>query len=145
MSRIPFKYKKFHAELGCKCPSLENLHEFDDIAYRFVIEDLNHFNNHNPPYVIAPARIDSEDCCDVKCKGYAISLFTDLKKAENKLKKFLATKPLLSNVLGNCIGKIQVTPECGMVDIPNIKDTHFNLHEFENHKSFNITIVTKIE
>lgn len=141
-----FKYQKYHDSLECDCPNLENLSFLNGTYYRYVFEDCANYNNHHPPLLIDPNRVDLDEC-ETKCLGYALSLFKDRRKAESKLKSHLSRKPLLADVFGNCIGQINITEEDGMGDKAG-KSGHFNFHEFlkdDPNDRFEIELLCKIE
>ncbi len=135
MSNTKFKYHLKHEELGCDCPNMDNLESINNHVYRWLFSDLTHINNHLPPFLISPNRIDSEDDCKSKCDGFALSMFTDLVKAEKKYIKLVKRKPLLVEVFGNGIGKLKLIESDGMADKPSKSSSHFNFHEFENENN----------
>lgn len=124
-----YKYKEYHDALKCYCPPKEGLSPLNMTAYRWIHSDLEHQNNFLPPLIIEPTRIDSFETCEIKCENYALSFFNDQNKAESKLKKYIKRKPLLANVLGSAIGKVDIIEDDGKGSLPR-NDGHFNFHEF---------------
>jgi hypothetical protein len=138
-----FKYKELNKKLECKCPPAD-IKPVKITAYRWIFEDLKHFNNHHPPLKIEPNRLADSDDCEHNCDGYALSLFTSADKAEKKLKRFLDKKPLLAEVLGNCIAEVNISETDGEGDTPEKKYGHFNFHEYEN-VNLNFTFIKKLK
>lgn len=127
---IEFKYQQEIDELECACPP-SKFSEANRKSYRWVHEDFGHPNNFLPVVKIEPNRLEELNPCSQKCSGYGLSLFTDLSKAESKLKTLLDRKPNLVDVFGNCIAEGQVEESDGVLDTPR-KDGHFTIHEYKN-------------
>ncbi|MFD0762704.1 hypothetical protein ACFQZW_11485 [Lutibacter aestuarii] len=125
------KYAEDISNLDCDCPPSENYVEEEKVAYRWVHSDIEHPYNFIPVLKIDPNRIDDFDDCDDKCKGYGLSLFNDLKKAENRLTSFLKRKPLLAKTLGNAIAEGTIEKNEGIASESD-KRGHFTFHEDES-------------
>lgn len=129
---MQFKYQTFHTKLKCSCPS-DKVRPLNMTAYRFIFEDVNHYNNHHPVLKITPSRFDpADEDCDHQCNGFALSLYENPRKAEKKLQRFLDDKPYLAEQFGTCIGEVQLTPNDGEGDTPEKRYSHFNYHEYDN-------------
>jgi hypothetical protein len=141
---MEFKYKIQHSQLRCICPPIDLLKSINEKAFRFVHEDINHNNNFLPPLIIEPTRIEDFSDCEKQCEGYALSIFNDFNKAEKKLTRLLSHKPLLKDVLGNCIAEGIIEVNDGLVDNPN--HGHYNLHEYKGiDLALKFKIIKKIE
>lgn len=128
---IKHKYSDDMCHLDCDCPPVENYAAEEKVAYRWVNSNFDHPNNFIPVLKINPNRIDDFENCDDKCKGFGLSLFNDLRKAEKRLSSFLKRKPLLAKTLGNAIAEGTIEKNDGLAGI--IDETgHFTFHEGEN-------------
>ncbi|MFA7273414.1 MAG: hypothetical protein WC044_06070 [Crocinitomicaceae bacterium] len=125
---MTYKYQEKLKDLSCECPQEDLLKPFKGKAYRFVHEDENHVNNFLPVLMISPSRIEDFEECSKKCIGYGLSLYDDFNKAEKKLISHLNRKPLLADVLGNCVAEGNLTPSDGKASEID-SNGHFTFHE----------------
>lgn len=124
------KYAEELSKLNCDCPPKEGYNCQDREAYRWVHADIDHHYNFMPALKITPSRIEGEKCKNI-CKGFGLSFFDDLQKAENKLSSFLERKPQLAKTFGTAIAKGSLEKGEGVSNLAD--DTgHFTFHEDEN-------------
>lgn len=126
---MDFKYKNQHLLLSCDCPPTEQLKAINQKAFRIVHGDITHANNFKPPLIISPNRLETFESCEERCEYYALSFFTDEKKAEKFINKLISHRPLIRTLIGDSIA-VGMIEECeGLADVP--KGGHFNFHEYE--------------
>ena len=122
-----YLYQKDFDSLECECP-YEAVSEARGTMYRIVHQDLSHQNIYLPPGKIKPARVLSEKNCRKKCELLALSFFTTKSAAKSKLDSLLQKAPQLKKVIGDCVGKVVLTPDDGDVS-KEPKRKHINLYE----------------
>ena len=127
---IKHKYAEDLSDLNCDCPPTENYSSEDKVAYRWVHSDIEHPYNFIPVFKINPNRVDNYEKCEEKCKGFGLSLFNDLKKAEKRLSGFLKRKPLLAKTLGSAIAEGTIEKTEGVAGLTD-ETGHFTFHEEE--------------
>jgi hypothetical protein len=127
-----FKYQdemlSLKNQFGCICPPEELLiPEFKEAVFRFVFEDINHNNNHKPPLISKPSRINSITD-KKKCSHYALSCF----------EKEEAAKNFFNSMHGNFYKSVGDSLCKGFLDANDGKITqsdqnlHFDLFEHSN-------------
>jgi hypothetical protein len=127
-----YKYQYLFDEHNLNCKSLEEAKSIHSIAFRWVINPIEHKWNFLPNILYdvareAPRRInDFQD--DMKCGYCAISLFLSQEAAKSK---FMAFPKRIRDLLGyNSIAEGLVTEEDGVVG--DLAHEHLNFYEFED-------------
>ena len=102
-------------------------------TYRFF-HNIDHKDNHKPPYKISPARyIQPPDRSKVTCDGFALSCFPSVNNAEGFYKKKKKTFKNFQKVIGNSICSGALNNEDGLVsDEDKGNFYHFEFYEFKD-------------
>lgn len=134
------KYYSFIKDLD-DCPPLQSK-EINMNAFRFIFDKRNHPDNFKPVLLIKPARINdrSFDTNEMKCSGYALSMFDSLLNSKNLFIKQISRNKNFGNNVGNYVAEICIESNEGVATDPSSKESelgHFDFFEYENTNFYN--------
>jgi hypothetical protein len=110
------------------CPPAD-YKEVSTVAFRWIHADIEHQNNFLPALKINPHR--KLPNAQLACKGYGLSLYDDLGKAEEALQRQLARRRDFAEVVGTCVATLFIDPPDGAGSVPEQANFgHFTFHEY---------------
>ena len=128
MSSKKLKYQEFINEYP-NCPP--KVYKEESIkAFRWVFPECD-AESFKPVLVINPKRQLNTN--DMKCMGYALSMFETEKGAYERYKKIVHGRPLLRDTYGTFIAELDISIDNGLVSpLGQDKYTHFSFHQYES-------------
>lgn len=128
MSSKKLKYQEFINQYS-NCPP-STYKEENITAFRWVFAECD-AESFKPVLVINPKRQLNTD--DMKCMGYALSMFETEQGAYERYKKMVYARPLLKDTYGTFIAELAISTNDGLVSpLGQDKYTHFSFHQYES-------------
>jgi hypothetical protein len=127
MNLKKLKYQEF-IDLYPNCPP-NTYKEVTITAFRWAFTECD-ADSFKPVLVINPKRQLNSD--DLKCMGYALSMFETEKGAFERYKKLVHARPILKETYGTVIAELNISINDGLASVlRQDKYTHFSFHEYE--------------
>lgn len=121
------KYQEF-IDLYPNCPPT-TYKEVNIKAFRWAFPKCNE-GSFKPVLAINPKRELGTD--DMKCLGYALSMFESEKGAYDRYKKLVHARPSLKEIYGTVMAELDISMEDGLVsELGQDSYTHFSFHQYE--------------
>ena len=103
--------------------------DFAEDVFRFIFDNVDHPNNHKPPFFIKPKRANNPND-NMKSDGYALSCYEQEIQAKTAFQKFSSNIRNFAQTAGNSLCKGMLDENDGLVD-NTTNSGHFNLYEYE--------------